>query len=170
MLNASARACSVNRSLNLNARLNATSRFTEPGPRSALRPRVPYVPRALGWNACGLSHCTHGAMLQVRLDGYGLERICTGRSCPRPVSELSLPTVVPRGWPLPAWNSGASCQLLSRRLFSALPRCTPLVAASDVLKLCRVSKMHGPQSAWRLNGCEFAGVARAAPNSVSERQ
>jgi hypothetical protein len=66
--------------------------------------------------------------------------------------------------------SGAACQLLSRRLTTMLPPLTVLMPVALMLKLWRVSKMHGPQSAWRLKGCELAGVASAAPNSVSEIQ
>jgi len=51
-----------------------------------------------------------------------------------------------------------------------LPLLTLLMPVALILKLWRVSKMHGPQSACRLKGCEFAGVASAAPNSVSEMQ
>ena len=87
-----------------------------------------------------------------------------------PVSELSLPTVVPNGWPLDAWNSGAACQPVSSRFIHRLAPTMELVAAIEMLKLWRVSKTHGPQSACRLKGCEFAGVASAAPNSVSETQ
>src|SRR6516162_149112 len=124
--------------------------FTVPGPRTALRPRFPYVPIGLGVKAKGLSHSLLLELIEVR--------------------ELSLPVMTLMGWPLAAWNSGATCQSLRSRLIHKLEWLTALVATRDTLKLCRVSKTHGPQSAWRLKGCELFDAARAAPKSESEMQ
>src|SRR5215469_12031110 len=71
-------------------------------------------------------------------------------------------------WPLEACTSGAICQSFSSRFIHRLVLLSAPVATSEALKLWRVSNTHGPQSAWRLNGCELLEAANAPKMGVGK--
>src|SRR5215472_8516997 len=104
-LNISHRTLSLMFSRTGNEREIAISTFQVPGPRTKLRPAFPKVPAACLWNAAVLNHCE-----SVWLELAALPTTF-GRSRPRPVREMSVPSVTFRAAPVDLLKIGESCQL-----------------------------------------------------------
>src|SRR5215813_6527543 len=70
-LNPSARYCSRKRSVNRKFLKSPMSKFLNPGPRRALRPRLPNVYSGATANAAGLKYSPPGPYVLVQPDGKG---------------------------------------------------------------------------------------------------
>src|SRR3954447_16296919 len=110
-LKASARYCSRKRSVMKKFLKRPRSKFLNPGPRKAFRPRLPYVYRAGEANAAGSKYRPPGPYCFVQPDGNGSPTRFGRWKLPRePTFAMSFGSVMLKGRPVSNVTRPVVCQ------------------------------------------------------------